>query len=102
MRYANILSDAISKSGLSYSQISMKCEQKGMKISRGYLSQLCTSTKPPASDEMNKVLVEVLGKSSGLTYEEITYAKYYEILSPEVFKIILSRGLRQCEQLKTS
>lgn len=99
MRYANILSNAIAKSGLTYSQISMKCEQNGKKVSRGYLTLLCTGQKPPASDEANKVLSVVL---NGLSYEEIILAKYKETLSPETFNIICMQGVIKCEKLKTS
>lgn len=99
MRYANILSNAIAESGLTYSQISLKCEQKGKKISRAYLSLLCTGHKPPATDETNKVLSSVL---SSLDYNEITVAKYREVLSPETFNIICAQEAKKCGQLKTS
>lgn len=99
MRYANILSNAIAESGLTYSQIAMKCELKGKKISRSYLSLLCTGHKPPATDETNKVLSSVL---STLDYKEITVAKYKEVLSPETFNIICAQGAKECEALKTS
>lgn len=99
MRYANILSNAIAESGMTYSQISMKCELKGKKLSRAYLSLLCTGHKPPATDETNKVLSSVL---STLDYKVITVAKYREVLSPETFNIICAQGAEKCEVSKTS
>lgn len=99
MRYANILSNAIAESGMTYSQISMKCESRGKKMSRAYLSLLCTGHKPPATDEANKVLASVL---STLNFKELTVAKYKEILSPETFNIICTQGARECEESKTS
>ncbi|MDT9720446.1 hypothetical protein QVE09_16120 [Paenibacillus sp. ClWae2A] len=99
MRYANILSNAIAESGMTYSQISMKCELKGKKLSRAYLSLLCTGHKPPATDETNKVLASVL---ASLDFRELTVAKYREVLSPETFNIICTQGAKICEESKTS
>lgn len=102
MRYANILSNAITESGMTYSQISLKCQRKNGHISRTYLSQLCTGKKPPASDEMNKILVDVLSPLANISYEDLVFSKYTEILSPEVVNIILNRGAMKCEISKTS
>lgn len=89
MRYANLLSDAVIKSGWTYEQIVNKCEDEGVKFSRSYLSKICTGHMPPASDDINKVLACVLS-SSGLTYERLALAKYKEIIPKEIIKAIAS------------
>lgn len=91
MKYANILSDAVIESKMTYSQIVDKCKRKGAKLSRSYISKLCTGQMPPASDELNKVLADVLSPSSDL-YQRIAVAKYKEIIPGDVLEA-LAAGL---------
>lgn len=61
MKYHELLSQYIEKSGLSLGEISLKLSNRGIDISRSYVSKLKTGSKPPASDELNKALSEVTG-----------------------------------------
>lgn len=88
MRYSNLLCDAVVESGWTYGQIVEKCKLKGAKISRSYLSKLCTGNLPPASDELNIVLSEVLSPVSTLTYTTLAVAKYKEIVPKDVIDAI--------------
>lgn len=90
MRYANILYDAVLESGWSYTQIVERCKKKGLKISRSYISKLCTGHMPPASDEVNKALAEVLSQASSITYTKLAIAKYKEIIPKEIYEAIAS------------
>ncbi|MCY9530532.1 hypothetical protein M5X04_14515 [Paenibacillus alvei] len=87
MRYANILYDAIASSNMTYQQIADKCTRKGTKITKSYISKLCTGKLPPASDAVNKVLAEVLSPSSGL-YVQLAVAKYKEIVPNDVLEAL--------------
>ncbi|MFW5433277.1 hypothetical protein [Paenibacillus apiarius] len=90
MRYANLLTDAVFSSNMTYQQIVDKCKKRNVRISRSYLSKICTGSMPPASDEINKALVDVLSPVSGLTYRELAVAKYKEIIPSEVLEALAS------------
>lgn len=91
MKYANVLSDAVIASNMTYTQIVDKCRRKGVKISRSYLSKLCTGAMSPASDELNKALADVLAPGSTL-YQQLAVAKYKEIIPGDVLEA-LAAGL---------
>lgn len=84
MRYANVLTDAIATSRLTYQQVADKCKIHGTSITRFYISKLCTGAKPPASDEVNHALATVLAPYSGISYEALAIAKYKEIIPSDV------------------
>jgi transcriptional regulator with XRE-family HTH domain len=86
MRYANQLSNAVVESGWTYQKIIEKCKLKGVSFSRSYLSKICTGALPPPSDEINKVLADVLS----LKYEKLAVSKYKEIIPTEVLAAIAS------------
>lgn len=89
MRYSNILSNAVNASGLSYQQVADKCKLQGNRITRFYISKLCTGYKPPASDEVNRTLAKVLSPyCEDLTYEKLAVAKYKEIIPVDVMKAL--------------
>ncbi|MHA7963581.1 hypothetical protein ACX93W_05490 [Paenibacillus sp. CAU 1782] len=90
MRYSNILSDAIISSGWTYGQIADKCEKRGGKISRSYISKLCTGHMPPASDEVNKILTEVLAPVSDITYTQLAVAKYKEVVPKDIIEALVA------------
>ncbi|MNW57005.1 hypothetical protein D3C74_347720 [compost metagenome] len=91
MKYANLLSNAITESGWTYAQIINKCKLKGVTFSRSYLSKIATGILPPPSDEINKVLAEVLSTVSSITYSELALAKYKEIIPLDVLEVIAAR-----------
>ncbi|WP_017814412.1 hypothetical protein [Paenibacillus shenyangensis] len=88
VRYANVLTDAINKAGYTYQQVSDKCKSCKVPVSKSYISKLASGILPPASDDVNRVLVEVLGPKSGLTYKDITIAKYKEIIPVEILEML--------------
>ncbi|MCU6794863.1 hypothetical protein OB236_22375 [Paenibacillus sp. WQ 127069] len=61
MRYAQLLSNYIKKSGLNLAEISTLLKQKGITIDRSYISKLKSGTKPPASEDITRALAEVTG-----------------------------------------
>ncbi|MNL22256.1 Helix-turn-helix domain protein [compost metagenome] len=82
MKYSELLSEYIEKSGLTLGEISTKIqEEKGISIDRSYISMLKNNkTKNPASDEINRALAEVTGGDPG----ELVMAAYYEKAPEEV------------------
>jgi hypothetical protein len=85
-----MLSDAIVSSGWTYGQITEKCKKRGGKISRSYLSKLCTGNMPPASDEVNKILVEVLSPVAKITYTQLAVAKYKEVVPKDIIEALVA------------
>ena len=90
MNYANLLSDAVVRSGWTYAQIVEKCGQRGITFSRSYLSKLCTGFMSPPSDQINKALAEVLGPATSITYSDLALAKYKQIVPNEVLEALAS------------
>lgn len=60
MTYTDILSDAITKSGMTLRKIEKECYVHGLDISASYLCRIQNGTMYPASDEINQVLEKVL------------------------------------------
>ena len=60
MGYARLLDSYINQSRYTLSEISEKCKLKGIDISASYISKLRTGKKPPPSEELSRVLAEVL------------------------------------------
>lgn len=90
MRYSNILIDAIVASGWTYGQIAEKCSTKGGRVSKSYISKLCTGHMPPASDEVNKILAEVLSPVSEITYQKLAVAKYKEVVPKDIMEALVA------------
>lgn len=90
MKYSNMLFDGVVQSGWTYAQIIHKCSLHGVSFSKSYLSKIATGALPPPSDEINKVLAEVLGPVSSLTYSKLAIAKYKEIIPQDVLEAISS------------
>lgn len=90
MNYANLLSDAVVRSGWTYAQIVEKCNEIGVNCSRSYLSKLCAGFMPPPSDEINKALAEVLSSKTSITYQELAVAKFKQIVPFEVLEALAS------------
>jgi hypothetical protein len=90
MIYANMLSNAVVESGWSYYKIVEKCRTDGVPFSRSYLSKLCTGSMPPASDKINQALVDALSPVTGITYKDLSVAKYKEIVPKDVLEALAS------------
>lgn len=88
--YANILLDAVVKSGWTYQQIIKKCEVNGVKFSKSYLSKIASGALPPPSDSINEVLAIVLSPVSSLTYKKLALAKYKQIIPTDILEAIAS------------
>jgi hypothetical protein len=88
MKYANLLRDAVVQSNWTYSKIINKCKDQGVTFSSSYLSKLCTGMMPPPSDEINRVIAEVLAPVTSITYEQLAIAKYKEIIPTEILEAI--------------
>lgn len=74
LKYKDLLQKYISDSGLSLSKISDKLKEKGFSTDKGYLSKLQNGKIPPAGEDLNRALAEVIGGSS----EELIISAYME------------------------
>lgn len=88
MKYANLLRDAVVQSNWTYSKIIENCKDRGVSFSSSYLSKLCTGSMPPPSDEINRVLAEVLSPITTITYQALAVAKYKEIIPSDILEAI--------------
>lgn len=88
--YHEILSKAVRDSGLSMREICKLSANQGVKISQGYISQLCRGEVSPASDRVNKALACILSKTSDLTEEELIVAAYRVKIPEEILKVLIS------------
>ncbi|SDR83351.1 hypothetical protein SAMN05444162_0154 [Paenibacillaceae bacterium GAS479] len=91
LRYSNLLSNAITESRWTYAQVIQKCESRGLSFSRSYLCKIVTGSLPPPSDEINKVLADVLSPVSTVSYQDLAVAKYEEIIPAEVIELLAAR-----------
>ncbi|GIO36916.1 hypothetical protein J41TS12_17770 [Paenibacillus antibioticophila] len=91
MKYANLLSNAVAESGWTYSQVIQKCKGKGVNFSKSYLSKIATGVLPPPSDEINKVLADVLSPVSSISYTDLALAKYKEIIPSDVLVVLAAQ-----------
>ena len=84
MTYKELLDDYIKKSGLSHREISRRSKEKGMSVSQGYISQLVRGDVPPPSEEITKVLAEIVGGDP----ERLIWYAYVEKAPKEIQPII--------------
>ncbi|WP_339271467.1 helix-turn-helix transcriptional regulator [Paenibacillus sp. FSL K6-1330] len=61
MKYANLLSQYIEKSGLSLGEISRRAKKAGISIDRSYISKLKNNDVKAPSDEISRALAEITG-----------------------------------------
>jgi transcriptional regulator with XRE-family HTH domain len=80
MRYWELLSNYIDKSGLSLAEIVEKMQEKEIKIDRSYISKLKNGTKPPASVNVTRALADVTGGDP----EELITAAYLDKAPDEI------------------
>lgn len=87
LKYSDMLKKGIRNSGYSLSQISIQLKKNQLKLDRALLSKMQHGKYPPAKDEVNVALAELLDLES----KEFRLAAAKETLSPELFDLI-SRG----------
>ena len=63
-QYKDLLSCYIRKSGLSLRQIARRCRDRGQHIDSSYISKLQNGHLPPPSEDVSRVLADVLGGNS--------------------------------------
>ncbi|WP_315794196.1 hypothetical protein [Paenibacillus sp. BIC5C1] len=74
LSYGELLRQYIDNSELSLSQIESKLREKGLATNKAYISKLQNGKLPPAGDEINKALAEVLNGDE----EELILSSYAE------------------------
>lgn len=60
MNYATMLRDAIKKNSISLTQLCFRLAQREIWVDRAVLSKIQNGKLPPAKDEVNAVLAEIL------------------------------------------
>jgi transcriptional regulator with XRE-family HTH domain len=88
MSYAEILKNYIKKSNKTLEQISNECSVKGLQVTKSYISKIRSGKMPAPSDEVTKVLSDVLNAD----YEDLILASYLEKIPEPVQKILLKRN----------
>ncbi|MGD6832542.1 XRE family transcriptional regulator [Sutcliffiella halmapala] len=88
MKYQTLLKEAIENKGLSLTQISFRLAKKDICLDKSVLSKLQNGKLPPAKDEINIALAEIL--EIDIVKFRIAAAK--EILPESLFKLIKSAG----------
>lgn len=84
-KYADLLSDAISFSGLKLDKIAALVKEiTGSRPAKAYLSRLQNGKGNPASDQLNDALAQILN----IDPIELKAAAYREKIPPEVLKIL--------------
>lgn len=88
MTYATLLKKAIDKKGLSLTQICFRLAKKEIWLDRAVLSKVQNGKLPPAKDEVNIVLAEILEIDS----TQLRIAAVKAIMPDELFKLIKATG----------
>jgi len=88
MNYADLLREGIKSADLSLAQICRRLKNKGINMDRSILSKMQNGKFPPAKDEVNIALAELLGIDDG----ELRVAAVKHIISPELVKLIKKVG----------
>jgi len=79
-----MLRRAIAKKGFSLTQICFQVAKRGIWLDRSVLSKLQNGKIPPARDDANKILAEVLGMDS----DKFRVAAAKEIMPVELIELI--------------
>lgn len=88
MDYKTLLRRAIEKKGLSLTQISFRLAKKDICIDKSILSKLQNGKLPPARDEVNIALAEILE----IDVNQFRLAAAKEILPKSLFNLIKTAG----------
>lgn len=88
MIYANRLKKTIAKSGMSLTEICVAVRVFGFKTDKTYLSKLQNGKIPPAGDDLNDALAQVLNIDS----VELRTAAYQEKIPKDVLEHLKGIG----------
>jgi ribosome-binding protein aMBF1 (putative translation factor) len=88
MNYQTLLKQAIDQKGLSLTQISFRLAKKDICLDKAVLSKLQNGKLPPARDEVNIALAEILE----IDISAFRLAAAKEILPTSLFELIKSTG----------
>ncbi|MCM3131839.1 XRE family transcriptional regulator [Paenibacillus polysaccharolyticus] len=88
MNYAQLLSLSIQKADLSLAQICRRLEKKGFYLDRGTLSKMKNGKLPPAKDDLNILLAEVLD----IDPKDLRIAAAKETIPKPLYKLIREVG----------
>lgn len=88
MEYAELLKTAIREADLSLGQICRRLAKRGIKMDRAILSKMQNNKLPPAKDEVNIALAEILQTDPDL----LRVAAVKHVVSPELIKLIKKVG----------
>jgi repressor LexA len=84
MKYHELLTSCIAKSGISLREIARRCGEKGLKVDYSYISKLKHNAMPPASDKVNEILANVLDADPDL----LILAAYRSRIPGKVLKML--------------
>lgn len=96
MTYAELLSSYIEKSGKTLREVAELCNKKGYSLDYTYISKLKSGKRPPPSENLSRVLAEVLGVNP----EELILHGYLEKAPTEV-TVVLENKTQEIKQLNT-
>lgn len=96
MRYSELLSSYIDKSGLSLGEISLRLKNYGVSADRSYVSKLRNGVKPPASDDLNEALAKVLGQDP----DNLIIAAYIDKAPPHLKSLLKKLDTSSLNQFK--
>lgn len=103
MGYAKLLTDYIERSELSLRRIAELCNKKGFSIDHSYISKLKNGKMPPPSEELSRVLAEVLGGDPEILviegYKEKAPEEIRKLLSDKSSEEVLRTGEEEINQL---
>jgi repressor LexA len=85
MSYSELLSEYIKRSAYSLRKVAELCNEKGFSIDHSYISKLRNGKKPPPSEELSRVLAEVLNGDP-----ETLVVEGYKEKAPEEIKNLLN------------
>jgi len=88
MDYATMLKKAISKSGYSLTQICFKLAKREIWLDKGIISKMQNGKFPPAKDEVNIILADILNIDSA----SFRVAAVKEIIPESLFNLIRKTG----------
>lgn len=83
MGYYESLAKMINDSGLTLKELSLKCEEYGVKVAPSYISKLQTKKQAPASDEVNTALA----RACNVDVDSFLYESYIEKAPEQIKKL---------------
>lgn len=86
MQYRELLAEYVAKSKMTLREIAEECKVRGEPIDPSYISKLQTGRLPPPSEEVSRVLAEVLGGDAN----KLVYLGYLE-KAPSIIRQLLEQ-----------